>query len=134
MPLPIPDILENASKVIRAAEQVCSDPTSRNTGELKDVLKKVSEQDLLAVMNEVGAVYMGVNNLKILSIGSRPNMENKTLEIAIVLDFGLGPRTFAVGVDTNAGQDLVKRFQEDICALEVQKGGLITDTSLLSNG
>lgn len=135
MPLPIPDILERASRVLELAKKVTEQDydkgCSEYTVELGEALKKVSPDDLLAVLNEIGKVYMGVNNIKILKIGSRPIPEAKTLEFAVEVEYGLGPRAIVVRLPLESATNLVKNFNDNLVSAATgnmtSPGGLILD-------
>lgn len=127
MPLPIPDIMQNASDVLVAAKKVTEDQTSGNINELRAALKKVNPDDILAVLNEVGAVYMGMHNMQIQQIGARGNTATGKFEVAIQADFGLGPRTLIVPLLPAAATELVKNFQQELLQLKPGKPVIIGD-------
>lgn len=131
MPLPIPDILQNASAVIEAAKKAIHDGGDKfESAALADALKKVSSDDLLAVLNEVGKVYVALHNMRIQSVGSRANIEHKLFEVAFQVDFGLGLRTIIVPMPISAAEQLVKTFGEDLAKLTGSSSGkLITSIS-----
>lgn len=128
MPLPIPDILENASNVLKAAKQYCGDQTGHNLDAIRDALKKVNPDDILAVLNEVGKVYVGLHNIQVRQIGARGNTETGNFEVAIGVEYGLGPRTLITALPQQAGADLCKNFAEELAKIR-PSGSLITDIS-----
>ena len=65
-------------------------------------------------MNEVGKVYAGMHNIQVLKIGSRPIPQAKTLEFALEIDFGVGPRTLIVPVPLEAATNMVKNFNDNL--------------------
>lgn len=120
MPLPIPDIMQKVCEVLNAAKKFSSDQTSANIQALKDAAAKVHPDDVNAVMNEIGTVYRGLHNQQILSFGSRPNLETGMLEMAIVIEFGLGPRTLITGIPVAGAEEIIKNMSNDIATLAVK--------------
>lgn len=130
MPLPIPDIMQNAGNALIAAKKVVdtlakSASQPEGTQELIEALKKVSPDDLLAVLNEIGQVYHGVHNINVTQIGSRPNPKAKTLEIALQINAGLGPKMVMMGLPFDSAEALVKAMSNDLQA--IKPSGLITN-------
>lgn len=132
MPLPIPDILQSAGAVLNAAKQLIDridserkeHPVSNGAFQesedvtaVREALKRVNTSDLLAVMNEVGRVYIGMHNIQILQIGSNANMEKTAFEVAITAEFGLGPRTMIVPLPVATATELVRVFNSDLAKL-----------------
>lgn len=123
MPLPIPDILQRAAILITAARALKSSQTSENILAVGSALDAVNEDDLLAVMNEVGKVYMGVHNPQVTQIGARGNTGSKNLEIAIHVDFGLGPRIIVVPLPHENAVGFISACNEAM--RELRPGGII---------
>lgn len=142
MPLPIPDIMEKASAVLRLANEFANADITYKHGEmvslapLREALKKISPDDLLAVLNEVGSVYAGLHNMRIAQIGSRPNAQMKTVEVAINVDFGLGPRAVVIPLTPEGAEQVARGINESVAALKMENGKLITsvDNFGQSNG
>lgn len=125
MPLPIPDIMKNASDALIEAKKVSEDSRNHAVSELKDALKKINPNDILAVLNEIGVVYQGAHNIQISQMGSRPNSENKMLEILILVDAGMGPKTVIVGMPVDNAEKFAKAITADIQILK--PGRIIMD-------
>lgn len=118
MPLPIPDILQNAGNVLEEAANIVRIFGDKpEFAELKSLSKKVNSNDLLAVMNEVGKVYVGIHKLQVQQIGSRANTERRTFDVAMTLEFGLGPRTVVTPLPIAVATDMIKTFNEDLAKL-----------------
>lgn len=129
MPLPIPDILERASKVLKLAKKVTSQYAKAGSiVELKDALKTVSPSDLLAVLNEIAGIFQWMNNIQIQSIGSMPDFKNKKFALGIVLACPLGDRQLTIPLTIEQAKELIKSFQDTMNALVVTEGKLILDT------
>lgn len=132
MPLPIPDIMQNASNALDAAKRCCEvgDTANISIHALRDSLKKVSSDDLAAVMNEVGRLYAGVNNIQIIQIGSRINPDNKAFEFGVIIDFGMGPRTLMIPMPFETADNLINSLRAELDKLEKPAGRkLITQVS-----
>lgn len=112
MALPIPTILENAANVIKAANRAIKEGGHiYDTEYLEVAVSKVNENDLAAVMNEVGSVYLNLKNLHLVAIGTRGNPSTKKLEIMAKLSTGA---VVATMMDYEEGQQFVRRLQEDM--------------------
>lgn len=125
MPLPIPDILERAARVIELAAAYDKDPLSSTQAQLREALKVVSPKDLQAVMSEVGKVYTNVFQPRVLSFGSRANPDGKHLDLAVIMDFGFGPKPVITSLPIKDAEKLIQTFQEDMDQISPKKGGLI---------
>lgn len=129
MSLPIPDILQNAAAVLQIAKDMTYNPTNEDVSKLKHAAKKVSPDDIAAVLNEVGKVYVGIHNIQVMNMGSAANLKDKTLEVAIVVEFGLGPRTLKIPLPIDIAQKLVDGFKINMDSLNVADKKLILDVS-----
>lgn len=126
MPLPIPNILENAGNAIKAAKEYCESPNDANISKLEDALKKIHHDDLLAVMNEVGKVYVGMYNMQIQQIGSRANLKTGNFEVVLSADFGIGPVAIITPIPVEQAKQLVEGFKAEL-AIFTSGTHLITD-------
>lgn len=130
MGLPIPTILENAGAVLEAAANLINSKDSwriRDSTDLAEAVKKVNKNDLLAVLNEVGGVYMGLHNIQVKQIGTKPSDDKKSLEIAIQVDFGLGPKVLVTLLPVALAEQFYNAMGEDIAKMKPK--GLITNLS-----
>lgn len=124
MSLPIPDILERASKVLEEAQKIVNIFGDKpEFADLKSALKVIHPDDLLAVLNEVGKVYVGVHNMQVLQIGSRGNTVTGQFEVALQVEYGLGTRQLVVPLPPNVAQDLINNFTMELS--KVKTGGTI---------
>lgn len=133
--LPIPTILENAANVIKEARKIAKGSTAdaiANLDSLKEALTKVHEDDLLAVMNEVGKVYTGMHNIQVRQIGAQGNVATGDFEVAIEAEYGLGPRMIIVRFPLKDGETLCKNFATELAKLKVGSGALITDANFIN--
>ncbi len=118
MPLPIPDIMLNASKALEAAALCAENASASHVSDLKDALKKIHPNDLMAVLNEVGSVYKGIHEMQALSIGSRANFDTKSLELVIQVNFGIGPRPLTISLPVDQAEQIVKQLLSDVTQLK----------------
>lgn len=131
--LPIPELLEKAANVIGLANAFCKEQTSSNINALEEALRGVSKEDILAVLNEVGTVYMGLHNMQVRSIGTKPSDDRKSLEVALQIDAGTGPKVVITPLPIDVAKKLYVQMGEELAALQFEKGGLITDPNM-ANG
>jgi hypothetical protein len=111
MPLPIPTIMENASNVLKLAKEFTEtdeDFYGEIKNELREALKKVSPDDLLAVMNEVGKVYVGMYNQQILGIGAKKSERPEHVQLCVQVNFGLGPHALIIEVPFEGAKTIIK--------------------------
>ncbi len=134
MPLPIPDILEKASAVLKLAHDLPYNPTNEDVGKVKHAAKAVSPNDLLAVLNEVGAVYTGMNHMQVVQMGSQPNAKVKALNVVIVVDYGMGPKQLVTALPLDVAKDLIKNLSDNLAASEGAVSGFISDASAVIGG
>ncbi len=126
MPLLIPDILQNAAAVIDAADSLVNQGTNSsvefnwdaNLYTLSESIKKVNSDDLMAVLNEVGRVYSGVYNMQIISLGSGVDFKERTLNIALQVEFGMGPRPLVLKLPFEQAKQVVEQLQKDLATLK----------------
>lgn len=135
MPLPIPNILENAANVLVSAQAVsdtlkASGNPVAGSSELEEALKKIAPSDLLAVLNEVGKVYTALHNIQVLRVGAASEPSKGVMNFLIEIDFGLGARQLIVPMPS----DMAAKFSADMSveAAKLKKGGLITDANVLN--
>lgn len=128
MPLPVPDIMQNAATVLKAAKEMGYKPTEEQIKSLHHLTNMVSADDLLAVLNEVGRVYVGMHNIQIARIASAPDLQNKKFAFIIeIVPTGLDPIVLTIPLTVEQGRFLIKSFQDTLTALTVSEGKLILD-------
>lgn len=115
MPLPIPDIMERAGSALVQAKKIVNlfgDKPELAT--LKDALSKVSAEDLLAVVSEVGKVYAGMHNQQILGFGAKPGSKPETIDFCVQIEFGLGPRLLTLNIPFDGAKNLADIISQSI--------------------
>lgn len=137
MLLPIPTILENAGNVLDLAKKITQEnpavhDRADNIQALKDALKKVSPEDLLAVMNEVGKLYAGVHNIQVQQIGVRKSEKTRGIEIALQIEFGIGPRTLIVPLPPEAASAFLENMKAEMSPMG--SGKIITNPGEIIGG
>lgn len=126
MSLPIPDILQNAGVVIDEAKK-----TIRLFGDkpefsdLKDAVKRVSSDDLLSVLNEIGKVYSGIHNIQVLQMSADANKKTGNLDLILQVEFGLGLRAVVVPMPKKVAEEFLKNFTEELTG--VKSSNIIKD-------
>lgn len=93
----IPDILEKASKVIAAAQEVVTRFASGADGQqkrddamkaLEAALAHVHPDDVLAVLNKYGTDMMNLRDMEIIAIGYEPDTSSRKVAVSVHLKFG----------------------------------------------
>lgn len=127
MPLPIPEIMQNAAAVLRAARDMGYTPTEEQSKTLHHLSKTVNADDLMAVLNKIAGIFQWMNNIQIQSIGSAPDFQNKKFALGMALDCPLGDRQLTIPLTIDQARELIKTFQDTLNALIVTEGKLILD-------
>lgn len=125
MPLPIPEILQNAAAVINAAKVFSENDTNIPRIDLKDALDKVNSNDLMAVLNEVGLVYTAAANPQIIGMGCGANLIDKTVDLGIKIITGFGPREVVLKMNPDQAEAMIAQLRKDLDQL--RPSGLIVN-------
>ncbi len=123
MPLPIPEILQNAATVIDTAKKFSENDTNIYRADLKGALERVNSSDLHAVLNEVGTFYAAAANPQIIGMGCAANLVDKTVDLAIKVVTGFGPRDTFLKMSPEQAKDMIDKLQKDLDQL--RPSGLI---------
>ena len=117
--LNIPDIIANAADVIDAAEQILLCGDDPNYEPLKSALSNIRTQDLADVMNEVGRVYMAMNNIKIMALHMGPvSAQNKTITLVTTIGLNGAPVELPITLSVDSAEKIRKSLQESIALIK----------------